>query len=255
MTLEYSPKGLIGMLTPQANTTVEPEMAIMLPPGYAMLNARLKSTKATIPERLIDYFDHYAQALDEFANAPVSAVGYACTGASYLAGVAREDALIARMEGERSIGVVTAASAVVDALESLSAKRIILISPYDDALDAICGEYWRSRGFDIVARVSAYRESDAFHPIYSLGSDAARSGLARADGIEADAIVMLGTGMPTLRPIAETPYLGGRPVLSCMVCLCWRLLVAAQKRRPAKDNLLEFLDDKGWRERLARIPV
>lgn len=254
MTLEYSPKGLIGVLTPQANTTVEPEMAIMLPPGYAMLNARLKSTKGTISERLVDYFDHYAEALDEFANAPISAVGYACTGASYLAGVAREDALIAQLEGARPIEVITAASAVVDALECVSAKRIILISPYDDALDAICGEYWRSRGFDVVSRISAYRESDAFHPIYSLGSDAARSGLMRARGIDADAIVMLGTGMPTLRPIAETPLLDGRPVLSCMVCLCWRLLLAAQTKRPAKDNLLEFLQDEGWRERLARIP-
>ena len=27
MSVEYAPKGLIGLLTPQANTTVEPEMA------------------------------------------------------------------------------------------------------------------------------------------------------------------------------------------------------------------------------------
>ncbi len=45
MAVEYAPKGLIGVLTPQANTTVEPEFWIMLPPGVAMINARMTSDK------------------------------------------------------------------------------------------------------------------------------------------------------------------------------------------------------------------
>src|SRR6056297_2500531 len=91
MSVAYAPKGLVGVLTPQANTTVEPEFAILTPPGHAFVNARLTSDKPTIPERLRDYFDHYGQAAQQFANAPVSAIGFACTGASYLAGTARED--------------------------------------------------------------------------------------------------------------------------------------------------------------------
>jgi maleate cis-trans isomerase len=43
MTVEYAPHGLIGVLTPQANTTVEPEFWIMLPPGIALINARMMS--------------------------------------------------------------------------------------------------------------------------------------------------------------------------------------------------------------------
>ena len=30
MKVEYAPKGLIGLLTPQANTTVEPEFSILI---------------------------------------------------------------------------------------------------------------------------------------------------------------------------------------------------------------------------------
>ena len=43
--LEYAAKGLVGCLTPQANTTVEPEFNILLPAGYAVLNARLPSLR------------------------------------------------------------------------------------------------------------------------------------------------------------------------------------------------------------------
>ncbi len=57
MVLEYAPLGLIGVLTPQANTTVEPQMQILLPPGFAYINARLTSPKGTIEERLVDYYD------------------------------------------------------------------------------------------------------------------------------------------------------------------------------------------------------
>ena len=45
LNLEYAPQGLMGVLTPQANTTVEPEMQILLPPGFAYINARLTSPK------------------------------------------------------------------------------------------------------------------------------------------------------------------------------------------------------------------
>ena len=48
MSLEYASRGLVGMLTPQANTTVEPEFNILWPRGVAMINARLMSGKASM---------------------------------------------------------------------------------------------------------------------------------------------------------------------------------------------------------------
>ena len=255
MGLEYAPQGLIGLLTPQANTTVEPEMAIMAPPGLGVLNARLRSDKPTIPERLVEYFDNYDAALAEFANAPLAAVGFACTGASYLAGVAREDRAVAAMTARAGVPVVTAATAVVDALRALEARRVALVSPYFEALDVASAAYWQARGFEVAARVSAWRETDAFHPIYSLGGGEAAATLERVRDVEVDAVVMLGTGMPTLRPIAALPRLGRAPVLSCMFCLGWRLISAAQGRAPDRAGLEGFLDDPGWRARLAALPV
>ncbi|TVR06885.1 MAG: hypothetical protein EA385_14390 [Salinarimonadaceae bacterium] len=250
MTVAYGPKGLIGLLTPQANTTVEPEMAVMTPPGFAVVNARLKSDKGTIVERLLDYFEHYLEAPSEFANAPLSVIGYACTGASYFAGPEREDSVIAAIEAARGVPAITAASAVVDALRALDARRIVLVSPYDGPISDASLAYWTARGFEIAAHVSAYKETAAFHPIYSMSLAEAGSGLDSVAGVGADAFVMLGTGMPTLPPIAERPFVDGAPVLSCMLCLGWRLIVAARGGTPDRESLRAFLLDQGWRSRL-----
>lgn len=253
MTVAYGARGLIGLLTPQANTTVEPEMAAMTPPGVAVLNARLTSDRPTIRERLVDYFEGYGDALAAFANAPLTAVGYACTGASYFAGTAAEDRLIAEIAERRGIPAATAATAVVDALRVLRAERIALVSPYDEALDAASIAYWTARGFAVVDHRSAFRESEAFDPIHSLGPEAARPGIAAVAEADVDAIVCLGTGMPTLVPIAATPAVAGNPLLSCMLCLSWRLVRAATGEAADRASLETFLHDPAWRLRLAAM--
>jgi maleate isomerase len=253
MRVAYAPNGLIGLLTPQANTTVEPEMVAMTPPGFAVLNGRLRSAKPDMLARLVDYFDNYGAALDEFANAPLSAAGFACTGASYLAGVAREDALVAGLEAAKGYPVITAGTAVTDALRVLGAQRIVLVSPYGAALDGPSEAYWTARGFTVAMLISTARETDAFHAIYSMSADAAGEGLGAVPAGIADAVVMLGTGMPTLPAIARTPLVAGVPLLSCMACLGWRLVQAASAAPADRESLLAFLHDQGWRDRLARM--
>eukprot|EP01037_Dinobryon_pediforme_P037460 gene37460-44935_t len=97
MRVEYGQKGLTGVLTPQANTTVEPEYAILTPPGHAFLNARMLSPQATIEARLVDYFSNIDTFARQFANAPIGLLAFACTGTSYLAGREEEDRVLGRL--------------------------------------------------------------------------------------------------------------------------------------------------------------
>ena len=55
---------------------------------------------------------------------------------------------------------------------------------------------------------------------------------ASLDPYGLDAIGMLGTGMPTLRPILAHGYGDGGPVLSCMLCLARRSVEAAAGPMP-----------------------
>jgi maleate isomerase len=250
-TLEYAPKGLIGVLTPQANTTVEPEFSILCPPGNAFINARLTSPKETIEERLIDYTESLEGQISQFANAPVAALAFAATGGSYLIGKDEEDRLVERVRRSRGVPLITSARAVCDALSTLGASRIALISPYPEGLTVHSVAYWKSRDLDVMNVVSAFEDGGMFHPIYALGADKAGAGLGALRDSGAEAIVMLGTGMPTLAPIAAHAGWDGPPILSCMLALVWRSVLASAGRSPGKLELLDWIAAKHWAERLA----
>jgi maleate cis-trans isomerase len=251
MSVEYAPKGLVGVLTPQANTTVEPEFAILWPPGIAMLNARLTSGKPTIIGRLLDYLRDLPDSVRQFANAPIGALAFACTGASYFAGAAEEDALVARMQDRLGIPVVTAATAVRDAFHAVGAERIGLVSPYPDDLTDAAIRYWTERGFDVAAVSRGAMADGSFHPIYAMSAAGAAAALAALPEGRCQAVAMLGTGMPTLKPILDRPFHAEAPVTSCMHALAWRSVAAVTGAPPDAAGFLAFVRGEGWRNRYA----
>ncbi len=246
--LEYASRGLIGVLTPQANTTAETELTILCPPGVSLMTARLTSDKATIDERLVDYVLSMESTLDRFANAPVRAVAFACTGAAYLVDPATEQEELEQIEARRGYPIVTAANAIADAIAALGARRVGIVSPYGDRLHERALTYWERRGLGIAA-VSRIKSADeAFHPIYALGAGASEASLEDLGGTELDAVAMLGTGLPTLPTILKCEA-RPVPVVSPNLCLMWRSLLAIEGRKPDADTLRPWLTGEAWAER------
>ena len=249
-TLEYAGKGLVGVLTPQSNTTVEPEFNILWPAGVAMLVARLTSPKQTIIDRLTDYSGRVEATLDQFANAPLDAVAFACTGSSYLIGREREAALCAAVEDNRQVPLITAARAMCDWLSVLQAKQIGLVSPYPPELTEKSVGYWQSAGYEVTEVAAIFKDEGDFHPIYSLNADNGGAGLGALKGKNVDAIVMLGTGMPTLGTILERANWDGPPVTSCTLSLAWRTSLAVAGQAPSAENALAWSRGEPWGGRI-----
>ncbi|MEZ5738310.1 MAG: aspartate/glutamate racemase family protein [Burkholderiaceae bacterium] len=241
------------MLTPQANTTVEPEFWALMPPDWSMITARLTSDKDTIAARLADYPARYAAVADEFANAPLSVLAIGCTGTSYLLGEARDREVLADLSARHRVPCLSAGPATVQALRALGARRVGLVSPYPPDLERICLPYWAAAGFEIVAKETPEVPGDSFHPIYAMPGGAALAAARRLRGSGCDAIVMLGTGMATLAAILALRGWDGPVPLSCNLALAWAAVQAGAGQAPDRDNLLRWIAGDGWASRFGRM--
>lgn len=247
---DYGSEGLIGVLTPQANTTVEPELWTLLPRGWSMLNARLTSDCDTIEQRLVDYTTRFESTAAQFANAPIEAIAIACTGASYLIGAEQEITIVDAMKARYKVPVITAAQAATAALTELGATRIALLTPYPESLNQLSTPYWESNGFEIIAKAGPELESDAFHPIYAMAGEGVYEAYRKLSATNADAVLMLGTGMATLSPILRGAAELRCPAISCNLALMWAAVNQIERSPPTMKKLQTWLENPHWEKRL-----
>ena len=230
---DYGPRARVGVATPQANPTVEPEMRLLLPDAVAVYGTRLTHSSPTVEDRLQHYIRHMPDALRSFGSLRIAVFGFGCTGSSYLAGRALEDQLTAQATVEKGIPVVTAAQSIRLFLNLAGARRIALVSPYPVALAEAGYAYWRDSGIDVVGKMRVDPDLIDTHNIYELTSADALAALRKVETHGADCIVASGTGMPTVTALEVLHREGGLPVISSNLCLAWALLrIAAPELAP-----------------------
>ena len=221
---EYGRAGTIGVGVPQANTTVEAELRALVPDGVNLVTARLQGSRSDSRTRLLDYFHGLGATLDSFDVAPLRAFGFACTGSSYLLGVEKDRAAFADLSRKRGYPVIPATEAILDALKEIGGRRIALVSPYPDWLTEAGLAYWTGAGVDIVevVKVAAGDTADTRN-VYDVTSADAVASAKRLHTRDFDALLMSGTGMPTLRAVSELSSAFNKPVLSSNLCLAWAM--------------------------------
>ncbi|MBH0114455.1 hypothetical protein I5E68_16030 [Novosphingobium sp. YJ-S2-02] len=218
---DYGQGGRIGIGTPQANPTVEAEMAIALPRSCALAATRLRSTAATPAARLEAYLEGLGETLESYDSYRPDVFGFACTGSSYLVGHEREEAIVAQASARAGYPVITATHAIDDCLSRIDARRIAVIAPYPEDLIAAGERYWRAHGYEIAALHRIRTAGSDTRGIYALGSSDAADALAGLDLDGLDAVLLSGTGLPTLRLLAT--WQGPVPLFSSNLCLAARL--------------------------------
>ena len=221
---DYGPRARVGVATPQANPTVEPELRTLLPATIGVYATRLVHAAPRVEDRLDHYVRHMPDAIASFGVLRLAAFGFGCTGSSYRVGPALEDRLSAEASSRAGgLPVVTAAQAIRRALAALGLRRVALVSPYPEGLSEAGYRYWADCGVELVARLRVEPALSDTHRIYELTSDDACDALLRIDRAGADALLATGTGMPTLRALRALRDELPLPVLSSNLCLAWAL--------------------------------
>ena len=246
---EYGGIASIGVTVPQANPVVEPEFQALAPAGVSLLASRLQGSRTDSKNRLVGYLENFEETLQAYDTATLDAVAFACTGVSYIVGQDYCESELRRLSDRFGYPILSAASAIEQALHHIGASRIAVFAPYPEWLSDLGFAYWRTRGFDVVASAYAPLDPSDTRSVYKIRSRDIPARIAELDLGDADALLMSGTGMPTLRAIPALCKSLGKPVLSSNLCLAWATLRICGADLPAPTSGEPLFG--GWTQRLA----
>lgn len=219
-----------GVLVPFTNTNLEPDMALLRPDGVSLHFARIGGyDEDEIPDA--DQM-HGLGAAD--LDAPLrlllgvrpDVVLYGCTSATLTHGPAFDRDLAARIRAQSGADTVTAAGALVHALNTLGTSRIGFASPYVAAINDMAVQFLAQSGVETVARSEVTDALDnygqgALEPqaVFELGQ--------AADHAEAEAIVLSCTDMRSVEIIARLEDAVGKPVITSNQAMAFQAMQLA----------------------------
>ncbi len=227
--MSYASRGRarIGVLVPFTNTNLEPDMALLCPPGASLHFTRLGGyDEDEIPDAE-QMAGLGAASLDEelrlLAGVKPDVVLYGCTSATLTHGVAFDRELAAKISALSGAQTVTAAGALVFALQSLGVERIAFASPYVAQINEQAIGFLADAGFRTVSQAEVTETLDntgqgALTPeaVYELG--------LRADSAEAEVLVLSCTDMRSVEVIAELEGALGKPVVTSNQAMMFQTL-------------------------------
>jgi maleate isomerase len=126
--INYGLRAHLGMMLPSVNTIAEPQIAAMLPPGVSLHTTRLR----LIESNLLSMLDRLEEAVGLIADAHVDRIIFHCTAVSmYSPEIVGE--ITRRVAAVTPIPLVITSEAIVAALRTLQASKIVLMTPYPQA--------------------------------------------------------------------------------------------------------------------------
>ena len=162
----YGWRGRIGLIVPSSNTTMECELARMLPKGITQHTARVMQVMET-EEELLRMSKYAERAAQELASAEVDMILYGCTSGSFLKGEDWNRRFAKELSEVIERPVVTTATAVIDALKRLRLDEVCLATPYPEETNAKAVAWLESVNVKVVKTIELIKSTYS-QPISNL---------------------------------------------------------------------------------------
>jgi maleate isomerase len=152
----------VGLIIPSSNRMVEQEMVHAFPSGVTPHITRLRMTgpNRMDHDQLIPRVEEATRAL---ADAKCDVVAFHCTANSMEEGQGGEARILATVKGAGARHATTTATAIRRALDAIGARKIVLITPYSQAVTDHEAEFLNEAGYDVIyAKGYELAGSDAY---------------------------------------------------------------------------------------------
>jgi maleate isomerase len=205
----------IGMIIPSVNSMTEPQFNRFAPPGLAVNVARAR-VAGEWKRPLNVMADEIATSAKLLSDVEPDLIVFHCTDTSMTQGPQGEGRILDIVKDATGIEAVATSRLVLEALQALGLKKLVLLSPYRSNQAVI--DYLKATGFTVVHDVALGLNSIEFANV----TPREWTELARQhDRPEADGIFLSCTNTTQIEAIADIERTLGKRVVNSNQAVLW----------------------------------
>lgn len=209
------PRARVGLIIPSVNTYSEPQFNHFAPEGLGIHVARAR-VAGEWKRPLADMKDEIESAAKLLSDCAPDVIVFHCTDTSMTQGPQGEGRILDIVRDATGIDALATSRLVLDALQSLDMKKLVLLTPYRSNKPVI--DYLTAAGLSVVRDVALGLEAKQF------GSVTPRQWAelaAQNDRPEADGIFLSCTNTTQIEAIADIESKLGKPVVNSNQAVLW----------------------------------
>jgi len=216
----------IGLIIPSSNRMTEPQFNRYAPAGVGVHIARVQMT-GQYKRPIAQLLDDVGRAASSLGDARCDTVVFHCTANAMAEGREGEAALVRRVADESGAVAFSTAQAIVEALNAMAMRRVVLLSPYAQAVNDHEREFLAEHGIEVERDVALnLSSSDEYLRVpVARWIELARE---HAQG-SADGFFLSCTNTTQIEAIDTIERQTGKPAINSNQATLW----AALKRIPA----------------------
>jgi maleate isomerase len=218
------PRARIGLIIPSVNTYSEPQFNRFAPEGLGIHVARARVAgqwKRPLPEMK----GEIAGAAQLLSDCHPDVIVFHCTDTSMTQGPQGEGRILDIVKDATGIDAMATSRLVLDALQTLGMKKVVLLTPYQTNKNVI--DYLNAAGVTVLRDIAMKLEAKDFGSVTPAQWTQMAKELDRPDS---DGVFLSCTNTTQIEAIADIERALGKPVVNSNQAVLWGCVKRLRER-------------------------